>query len=354
MFDHSDLNRVRLIMIGVVVGLAALFGVAMPMLGSHKPGGDAANASAWVTPNRVETVTATATLQPSPVAANVAPDEPGPPLVRVATDDQGDSRIKMGYVVGATATPEPILLVSLPLPAAASWTPTEIDVPRWQDRATGASSQDSAGTLSDDLLASQTFTVAVPIPVLRVPNAGLAPAHSVAAQPPITPTPAAKPVPSASSAAISGVTAESVRAAVPPGQSVQPAVVSPAAPAQVTQARPAAALSVVAPELVSPQPDARLSGMTTFEWRPVAPLPHGLAYEIVVWSPELNPGQARGIAPATIMTSQQVNLDPLFDGGQFRMGNFYWTVLVVQQDPYLRLTSPGASESRYLVRRTGG
>lgn len=94
--------------------------------------------------------------------------------------------------------------------------------------------------------------------------------------------------------------------------------------------------------------------MTTFEWRPAGQLAHGQAYEIVVWSPDQDPGQARGIAPATMMTSQEVNLDPLFESGQFRMGNLYWTVLIVQREPYLRLTEPGHGEARYLVRRTGG
>ena len=82
-------------------------------------------------------------------------------------------------------------------------------------------------------------------------------------------------------------------------------------------------------------------------------MPRGAAYEIVVWSPEQDPGQARGIAAATIMTAQQVNLDPLFESGQLRTGNLYWTILIVQREPYLRLTAPGDGEARYLVRRTG-
>ena len=45
---------------------------------------------------------------------------------------------------------------------------------------------------------------------------------------------------------------------------------------------------------------------------------------------------------------------PLFASGQFQSGNLYWTVLVVQRDPYLRLTAPGAGEARYLVLSNSG
>ncbi len=51
--------------------------------------------------------------------------------------------------------------------------------------------------------------------------------------------------------------------------------------------------------------------------------------------------------------SLRLNLDELFQSGRFPTGNLYWTVLVVDQNPYRRLTQPGDSERRYLVYATG-
>ena len=74
-----------------------------------------------------------------------------------------------------------------------------------------------------------------------------------------------------------------------------------------------------------------------------------MAYEIVVWSPEQDPNQAWGIAPPTLGMALEINLDELFESGRFREGSLYWTVLVVQQEPYIRLTLPTGSPRRYLV-----
>ena len=106
---------------------------------------------------------------------------------------------------------------------------------------------------------------------------------------------------------------------------------------------------VAPPELLNPAPDARPSGIAVFEWRPVVPLEDGQAYEIVVWSSEKDPGQAWGIAPPTSGQALEINLDELFASGQFGEGSLYWTVLVVQKDPYARLTAPAFSPRRYLV-----
>ena len=106
---------------------------------------------------------------------------------------------------------------------------------------------------------------------------------------------------------------------------------------------------VAPPELLSPAPDARPSGITVFEWRPAVPLEKGQAYEIVVWSPEQDPNQARGIASPTPGKALEINLDQLFESGQFREGSLYWTVLVVQEEPYTRLTLPSVSPQRFLV-----
>lgn len=94
--------------------------------------------------------------------------------------------------------------------------------------------------------------------------------------------------------------------------------------------------------------------MVQFGWRPTSALPKGSFYEVVVWSPEQDPNQAWGVAPPTSMESLTLNLDQLFQSGRFREGSLYWTVLVVEQNPYRRLTLPAESERRYLVLATGG
>lgn len=92
-----------------------------------------------------------------------------------------------------------------------------------------------------------------------------------------------------------------------------------------------------------------MSGLAQFEWEPNHPLENGVAYEVVVWSPEQNPNAAWGIAPPTPGWTLEINLDELFESGRFREGSLYWTVLLVQRDPYTRLTLPANSDRRYLV-----
>jgi hypothetical protein len=75
---------------------------------------------------------------------------------------------------------------------------------------------------------------------------------------------------------------------------------------------------------------------------------------MVVWSSEQDPSQAWGVAPPRITTSLTLNLDELFRSGRFREGALYWTVLVVQQNPYRRLTLPAESQRGYLVLATDG
>jgi hypothetical protein len=82
--------------------------------------------------------------------------------------------------------------------------------------------------------------------------------------------------------------------------------------------------------------------------------PAGAHYELVVWSPEQDTNEAWGVAPPKITTSLTLNLDELFQSGRFREGTLYWTVLVVEQNPYRRLTLPAESERRYLVLATDG
>ncbi len=94
--------------------------------------------------------------------------------------------------------------------------------------------------------------------------------------------------------------------------------------------------------------------MVPFGWYPASALPDDALYEVVVWSPEQDPNQAWGVAPPRRTLSLTLNLDELFQSGRFREGSLYWTVLVVEQNPYRRLTQPAESERRYLVLATGG
>ncbi len=193
----------------------------------------------------------------------------------------------------------------------------------------------------------------------------LAPVETQQAVTPSLTPPVVLPTPSASATA---VVVQSTPSAVPTNTS-SPVATTASAPAARTTSRvqpirsprrqptpvpqptatPVEAPEVAPPELLSPAPDARPSGIAVFEWRPSVPLEDGQAYEIVVWSSEKDPSQAWGIAPPTADTALEINLDELFASGQFREGSLYWTVLVVQKEPYTRLTAPAFSPRRYLV-----
>lgn len=85
-----------------------------------------------------------------------------------------------------------------------------------------------------------------------------------------------------------------------------------------------------------------------FVWQPGGPLPPGAAYEVVWWNAGEDPNSARGIAATTTETSLTANLDPLYASAQLRSTNFYWTVIVVQTSPYVRLTQPAQSAQQRL------
>jgi hypothetical protein len=146
---------------------------------------------------------------------------------------------------------------------------------------------------------------------------------------------------------------------VPAGATLAPGRRAAASTPTATPA-PAAALAVAVPQqasspaLLNPALEDRRRGEVLFEWLPTGELPRNAAYEVVVWSPEQDPNQAWGVAPPTIMPSLALNLDELFRSGRFPTGNLFWTVLVVEQNPYRRLTQPADSEQRYLVYASDG
>ena len=99
---------------------------------------------------------------------------------------------------------------------------------------------------------------------------------------------------------------------------------------------------VSAPVLTEPPGDAATSGNVLFRWQPTGPLPPGTAYEIVAWGRSELPAGAVGIAAPTLETSLAVNLDMVYPG-LLTTSEINWTVLVVQTQPYERLTQPGSS-----------
>lgn len=334
------------ILIGIVIALAAVIGYMLPLLGATQLGGGNDVAKTWSVPEPTST---------QPAAARPSPADPGTALA--ATEEArigASSGSKMAYIVLDTATPTtspqasrsippgPAVTatlipqgqpykVSVNLASTAAAVPVPADVPRWRDRIALTDAPVPGTTLFDPLVPAQPLTLSVSIPVIRRP-AGALQANPPAAAPTNVAPPRVPPTPSSAAA---------------------PDATQPTSPSHPIDGELVRAVMPPVPQLISPPAEARLAGMVTFEWRPAADLPRGMAYEIVVWSPGQDPGQARGIAPATIMTTQQINLDPLFESGLFRSGNLYWTVLVVQREPYLRLTAPGESEARYLVRRSG-
>ena len=340
-FDNISV-RSSLLLIGIVVVLAGAVGFVLPMLSSSPPAGASAVVEDWSPPAPTATAQSRQTALASPSAPLSA--NSGSKVAFIALDTATPA-----VVARATRLPSPQLSPPQPArmqadadevvadsPPALVAAPAVIEVPDWEMKKGVQTAPDAGVALFATVSANRPVSLAAPVPPVRVPDAALgvvsaAPGQTREAADLLTAT-AAGPLASA----------VQIRATVPPTQTSKPA-------AQTLPSR-----EVAPPQLVNPQADARLSGMVTFEWSPVVDLARGLDYEIVVWTPGQDPGQARGIAPATVQTSQQVNLNPLFASGQFQSGNLYWTVLVVQRDPYLRLTAPGAGEARYLVLSNSG
>ena len=89
--------------------------------------------------------------------------------------------------------------------------------------------------------------------------------------------------------------------------------------------------------------------MVTFVWQPAGALPAGTAYEVVSWNAGEDPATARGVAATTTETQLTADLDALYNLGQVKGGDIYWTVLIVRTEPYVRITLPSASNARSLT-----
>jgi len=169
---------------------------------------------------------------------------------------------------------------------------------------------------------------------------------------------AATPAPTSTSTSTATRTLEPTSTAVPT-TAVTTATTTPAPTREVT--RPAVATATPLPPRPSPAPaspnppvpleprqDETRRGNVTFVWQPGGPLPTGAAYEVVWWNAGEDPAAARGIAATTTETSLTANLDPLYTSAQLRSTDFYWTVIVVQTSPYVRLTQPAQSAAQHL------
>jgi len=110
------------------------------------------------------------------------------------------------------------------------------------------------------------------------------------------------------------------------------------------------------PTLVAPEPNAPTSGVVQFSWQPAGVPPPGTGYEVVWWNPGEDPATARGIAAPTAGSNLSANLRVLYSSGQMTSSRLYWTVLIVQLSPYVRLTQPANSNAWVLVYQppTGG
>jgi hypothetical protein len=130
------------------------------------------------------------------------------------------------------------------------------------------------------------------------------------------------------------VTAQAVSAA--PTAKAKARAVSPTSTASPFQA----------PILLSPEPDAQLQSVVHFEWQwEGEPLPEGLAFDLLIWSEaeeQKHEGTgAYGVIETDPSIERDVDLDyvqTIMDHGE---GTYFWTVIVVQEEPYSRVGAWG-------------
>jgi pilus assembly protein CpaE len=291
-----------------------------------------------------------------------------PPLLRRGQEGQA----------GASATPTAAILALAktevsPSATGATPTPARAAQPGRASAQTGATPGESTPLAgAESLAASRTASVksspslpgestAVPTETARTPM-GLSP------EPTLAPSRAATPEPTATAPRKPTATATQEPTATPqptatstpePSATPIPAPTSTrvAPTRRPTRAAPAANPTVGQPGVPSPrEPGAGESrgGSVTFAWQPAGSLPAGAAYEVVVWYPSEAPAAARGIAAPTTESSLTVDLNGLSRSGQLQGGDLFWTVLIVQTNPYQRLTQPSANAARLLTFQAPG
>lgn len=105
---------------------------------------------------------------------------------------------------------------------------------------------------------------------------------------------------------------------------------------------------IASPILLWPEPEANLGGLVPFRWEPLGPLPPAAGYEVVAWQPGEAPAAARGLAAPTQADTLTIDLDALARANQLPGTRLLWAVIVVQTEPYVRLTQPEASRARLI------
>lgn len=101
-----------------------------------------------------------------------------------------------------------------------------------------------------------------------------------------------------------------------------------------------------APVLLQPEPDGQLGGVTHFEWEwNGQPLRDGMAFDLLIWS-EAEHEAHEGLGAYGVTEPQQslgceVDLDYVQTIIENGAGTYFWTMIVVREEPYERLGAWG-------------
>jgi hypothetical protein len=105
-----------------------------------------------------------------------------------------------------------------------------------------------------------------------------------------------------------------------------------------------------APVLLAPVPDAQLESGVDFQWQwGGQPLPEGLAFDLLIWSEtedqEHQGMEAYGVVETNLSRERKVDLDFVETIAEHGGGVYYWTVIVVREEPYERVGVWGEKRS---------
>lgn len=101
-----------------------------------------------------------------------------------------------------------------------------------------------------------------------------------------------------------------------------------------------------APILLDPEPGAQLESEVHFQWQwDGHPLPEGLAFDLLIWSEAEHQEHQGAGAYGVVETDQSLECDVDLDYVQTIIehggGTYFWTVIVVQEEPYARVGTWG-------------
>jgi hypothetical protein len=106
--------------------------------------------------------------------------------------------------------------------------------------------------------------------------------------------------------------------------------------------------TISAPTLLKPEAGAKLTGKISFLWQwDGEPLPEGYAFDLLIWSEAEHQAHggtnAHGVMAPGRSLETVVDLDYVEQITEQGEGVYYWTVVVVKQEPYERLGASGES-----------